>query len=592
MARLRRTCHAAALLAVLAVVAPDLRLSAAASDVADAAMRGDLAAVRALVAKKADVNAPQGDGATALHWAAYRGNKEMLDVLLRAGANAKAANRAGSTPLWLASINGDAGIIGALLAAGADANEKLPLGRTPLMAAARTGSVEAMTVLIDRGADVNAKETLRGTTPLMWAADEGHEAAVQLLARRGADLKARSNPATRGRGPALGKANDPRKAVAAQGAALAAGRALDLGQINAIANGRGAAPQGRRGGGAGARAGGAGGADDADFDAGFNPFRRAEPTDGGELTALVYATRSNDLETVKVLLEAGADINQVTGYGWSPLLVATQNRYYKLAAYLIERGANPNLPNKGGWNPLYLATDNRNIENGDYPVRKGDMDHLDFIKLLLDKGADVNARLKDSTETRTVFTNQWLDENGATAFLRASQSGDIELMKLLLARGADPKIATALGVTALHVAAGIGWVEGITYEWSPAATHEAVKMLIGLGLDVNAQADTGRVALHGAGHKGRTDVIQTLADAGARLDVRDYGNTDNRGGKLAVHTWQAVDYADGLVRVGVQSAIGHPDAGLLLRKLMAAKGLPVPPVGRTLESICITEACE
>ena len=136
--------------------------------------------------------------------------------------------------------------------------------------------------------------------------------------------------------------------------------------------------------------------------------------------------------------------------------------------------------------PLYLATDNRNIENGDYPVRKADMDHLEFIKLLLDKGANVNHRVKDSTETRTVFTNQWLDENGATAFLRASQSGDVELMKLLLARGADPKIDTVLGVTPLHVAAGIGWVEGITYEWSPKATLEAVKMLVDLGLDVNA----------------------------------------------------------------------------------------------------------
>jgi ankyrin repeat protein len=512
-------------------------------------------------------------------------------VLLRAGANPRLANRAGSTPLWLASINGDAAIIGALLAAGADANEKLPLGRTPLMAASRTGNVDAMNALIDRGADVNAKETLRGTTPLMWAADEGHETAVQLLVRRGADFKARSNPATRGRGPALGKANDPRKAVAAQGAAVAAGRGLDLGQLNAIANGRGAAPQGRRGGGAGA-AGRAGGANDGDDDAGGNPFRRPEPTDGGELTALVYAARSNDLETVKVLLEAGADINQVTGYGWSPLLVATQNRYYKLAAYLLDRGADPNLPNKGGWTPLYLATDNRNIENGDYPVRKGDIDHLDFIKLLIDKGANVNARVKDSTETRTVFTNQWLDENGATAFLRASQSGDLELMKLLLSRGADPKIATVLGVTALHVSAGIGWVEGITYEWSADATYEAVRMLLGLGLDVNAQADTGRTALHGAAHKGRTNVIQALADAGARLDIRDYGNTDNRGGKLAVHTWQAVDYADGLVRVGVQSAIGHPEAGQLLRNLMTAKGLPVPPMGRTLESICITEACE
>src|SRR5438045_9179778 len=94
------------------------------------------------------------------------------------------------------------------------------------------------------------------------------------------------------------------------------------------------------------------------------------------------------------------------------------------------------------------------------------MDQLVFIKVLIGKGANVNARVKDSTDSRTVFTNQWLDENGATAFLRASQSGDVELMKLLLAHGADPKITTALGVTPLQVAAGIGWVEGITYEWS------------------------------------------------------------------------------------------------------------------------------
>jgi ankyrin repeat protein len=432
----------------------------------------------------------------------------------------------------------------------------------------------------------------------MWAADEAHPEALQFLIERGADIKARSNPAPRGRGPALGKANDPRKAVAAQGAALAAREASpDLNVLQALAGrpGNNAATGARGAGGAG----GAGAAvdeaavdqDDAAVAAGFGRNRQ-EVSDGGALTALSIAARSNDIDSVKVLLEAGADVNEVTGYGWSPLLVATQNRYYKLGAFLLERGANPNLPNKGGWVPLYLATDNRNIESGDYPVRKGDMDHLDFIKLLLDKGADVNARMKDSTETRTVFTNQWLDENGATAFLRASQSGDLELMKLLLSRGADPKIATLLGVTALHVAAGIGWVEGITNEWSPDATLEAVKMLLDLGLDPNSQADTGRVALHGAAHKGATKVVQALYDHGAKLDVRDYGNTDNRGGKLAVHTWQAVDYADGLVRVGVQSAIAHPEAGLLLRKLMAAQGLPVPPVGRTLESICITEACE
>jgi ankyrin repeat protein len=574
------------------------------SDVADAAMRGDSAAVQKLIAEKADVNAPQNDGATALHWAVYRNDREMVGLLVRAGANPKAANRAGSTPLWLAGIGGNAAIMAALLEAGADPNEQLPLGRTPLMIAARTGNVDAIRTLLDHGADVNAKETQRGTTALMWAADEGHAAAVKLLVERGADIKAQSNPAPRGRGPALGKANDPRKAVAAQGAALAAGNPVSQilrddgtpnnagrGGRNGGANAANAGGRGGRGGAAGANANADDFTDDAAAAVGFVRGRQA-PNDGGGLTPLVYAARANDLDTVKVLLAAGADVNQTTNYGWSPLLVATQNRYYTLGAYLLENGADPNLANKGGWTPLYLATDNRNIENGDYPVRRGDMDHLDFIKLLLDKGANVNARMKDSTETRTVFTNQWLDENGATAFLRASQSGDVELMKLLLSRGADPKINTLLNVSPLHVAAGIGWVEGITYEWSPKATFEAVKMLIDLGLDVNLQADTGRTAMHGAAHKGRPDVVQILFDHGARVDVRDYGNTDNRGGKLAVHTWQPVDYADGLVRVGVQSAIAHPETGELLRKLMKQAGFEAPPMGRTLESICITEACD
>src|SRR5262249_30406173 len=187
---------------------------------------------------------------------------------------------------------------------------------------------------------------------------------------------------------------------------------------------------------------------------------------GGGLTPMIFAAREGDLESTKLLVAAGADVNQTTEYGWTPLLTAKNNRHYRLAAWLVENGANVNLPNKGAWTPLYLATDNRNIEGGDYPVPKPDMGHLEFIKFLLDHGANPNLRSKDDTLTRTIFTMQWFFEAGATPFVRAAQSGDVELMKGLLKHGADPKIPTDFGDTALSTAAGIGWVEGVTYEHS------------------------------------------------------------------------------------------------------------------------------
>jgi ankyrin repeat protein len=302
----------------------------------------------------------------------------------------------------------------------------------------------------------------------------------------------------------------------------------------------------------------------------------------------------NDLESVRILLAAGADVNQLTNYGWSPLLVATQNRYYQLASFLLDHGADPNLTNQSGWSPLYVATDNRNLEGGDYPQRKPDMDHLDFIKKLIAKGADVNWRLKNSTWSRSVFSSTWVGEGGATAFWRASQSSDLVLMKLLLEHGADPNISNSYGVTPLAVSSGIGWVEGLTYEWSKEANVEAVKLLLSLGNDPNQQDAPGRTALHGAGHKGATGVIQVLVDAGAKVDIKDYGMSGNdAGGFLINHLWMPVDYADGLIRIGTQSAIVQPEAGQLLRKLMTERGIPVPPFPRSLESVCMgLEHCD
>jgi ankyrin repeat protein len=275
-------------------------------------------------------------------------------------------------------------------------------------------------------------------------------------------------------------------------------------------------------------------------------------------------------------------------------LTATNNRHYALATYLIEQGANVNLANKGGWTPLYLATDNRNIEGGDFPVPKPDLDHLEFIKTLLDHGAAPNARIKDNTLTRTIFTMQWFFEGGATAFIRASQSGDTALMKLLLSHGADPKLATDHGDNALTAAAGIGWVEGVTYEHSAKENVDAIKLLLDLGLDPNWSNKDGRTPLMGAAIKGRNDVIQLLVEHGAKLETRDHGSrdSDDVGSKIAGHTFQALDYADGLVRVGVQSATARPESAALLRRLMTDRGLVVPPINRTVDSICIVEICK
>jgi ankyrin repeat protein len=464
-----------------------------------------------------------------------------------------------------------------LLNAGAEVNERGVNGETPLMFAARDGSLQALNLLLKRGASINAKEALRGTTALMWAVEQKHSDAVKLLIEHGADVGVASGPDSKGGTAYLAPTVQQRaeqeqffrqlKAVATKGA-------KDPAKDQAASDAAAAA----------------------------EAFGVVKNTKGGGLTPLVLAAREDCIECAQLLVAAAhAAVNQTTRYGWTPLLTAVQNKHYQLAAYLLDHGADPNIANNGGWTPLYIAVDNRNIEGGDYPVRQPDMDHLDFIQLLLNHGANVNARIcgadsspkrckGDSTETRTIFTMQWLYEDGATPFLRAAQSGDVSVMKLLLERGANPKIATANGDTALMVASGIGWVEGVTFEWSEAENLEVVKMCLDLGIDPNATDADGRTALHGAAHKGRNDVVRLLVEHGARLDARDKGSRDTFTGALEGHTWMPIDYSRGLVRVGVQSAISHPDTEALLKQLMDERGIPVPPP--TNASICITDICK
>ena len=608
------------LLSVTAMVIGLAALAGAAgkSDVADAVMNGDRAALRTLIHQNADVSAPQIDGATALHWAVYRGDLESADLLIAAGARVDAANRQGFTPLIMAALYGNAPMIEKLLKARADAKQRLPNGETTVMLAARNGNPQAIKMLVAAGVDVNAKEPLRGTTALMWAAEQRHPAAVKLLLELGADHAAKSGPAGLPRNYMAPRVNTAavKDAQRRYAAAIAAGRTYEQqleyevaqgakinigfrGLFNARRADLNAAPA------APAPAAPASSAPAAPSPPAAEPPPEATDdtdvivaglvgTGGGGLTALVFAAREGDQESAKHLLDAGADVNRTTQYGWTPLLTATNNRHYKLAEYLIERGANPNIANKGSWTPIYLATDNRNIEGGDYPVPRPDMDHLQFIRFLLDHDADPDARAKDNTLTRTIFTMQWFYESGATPFIRAAQSSDTALMRLLLDYGADPFAVSDNGDSALTACGGIGWVEGVTYERSVKENFDAMRMLLDLGLDPNWANREGRTALMGAALKGRNDVVSMLVERGAKLDTRDGGSrdTDTNVSAISGHTWQALDYADGLVRVGVQSAVPRPETAAMLRKMMTERGMPVPPPNRVIESICVVEMCQ
>jgi uncharacterized protein len=530
----------------IGLLLPAAVLGADASAVADAAMRRDLSAVSSLIQQKADVNAPQPDGATALHWAVQNNDLSMADLLIRSGAKVSAANRFGATPLALACINGSAAMIEKLVNAGADPKAPLSeLGETPLMMAARTGNVDAVKLLLDHGAVVDAKENSRGDTALIWAAGESHPAVVKLLIEHGADVNARSNPEVQAAGGRGGVGGAARQNIAAAPAGPRTCPPAHPGPRPAPVFGQ------------------AGGAN------------RTKATGGGCITPLILATRQNDKETVRILLDAGADINLTMADGTSALVIAIINAHFELASYLLNRGADPNLPDGKGMAALYGAVDMRNVMTTDVPQAKPDnLDPLDLIKAILDKGADVNARLTAKLPYRGGTNPTWQSEVGATPFLRAAYSNDVVVMRLLLAYGADPGITASDKTTPLMAAAGVGWLPSLVYTRNENLI-ESLKLCLELGNDIHAVNDgkpnsggpAGLTALHGAAFKGVPEGVQFLVDHGADVYAKDTGSTDG-GARGKGRT--PLEWAEGVYFEG-QAPRREERTVALLQKLMSER---------------------
>ncbi len=542
---------------------------AADTRVADAAQNGDIATVRALIKQKADVNAAQGDGSTALHWAAQKDDVELAKTLLAAGASVKARTRLNSaTPLFMAAHNGNAAMIDLLLKSGADPNDVDDHGTTALMMAAAAGNPDAVSALINAGAGVNAREGAHGQTALMFAAALGRADAIRVLTAHGADPSIASKAAKAPHVPSLFEQNQngpkaPQEKPTndkAQLDALAAALGFksaeyktgnpEIADMQATLKKLAAKvdemekklPGGAK----------------AEDDGMFRPPRERGAQNIGGMTALLFAARDGHLEAARALLEAGADVNQQSPSDKStPIVMAAANGHFDLAKFFLDYGADPNIPNDLGLTPLYAAIDLQWAPKGWFPnpsITQEKNSYLDLMKALLEAGANPNARLGKKLWFRASGDHSWIDPAGATAFWRAAQSLDITAMKLLLAHGADPDIPTNGNATAFMVACGLGYgyhysVVSPDYQWM-----DAVKFLMQLGADVNAADSRGYTPLHAAAYIGNNGLIQYLIDHGA--DVKAVAKDKNT----------VADMANGPTRFGIP----HPDTVALLEKLGSA----------------------
>jgi len=450
------------------------------------------------------------DGTTPLMRAVRDDNAGLTDRLIKSGADVKVANRYGVTPLYLAALNGNAAIIEKLLKASADANAAVTEGETALMTASRSGHVDAVKMLIAHGAVVDARENWRGQTALMWAAAEGHPDVIRELAAHGADVNARSTIQKWER------------------------------QVTA------------------------------------EPREKWLPPGG--LTPVYFASRQGCVECVNVLASLNADLNAVDQDGISPLVDAIINGHFDVAGALLAKGADPNIADATGRTALYAAVDMNIVPSSNRPAPKtieNQMTGMDLIAALLDHGANPNARLKKQQPYRTKVDrgNDTMLGAGTTAFLRAARAGDAPAMRLLLKRGADPKLATGSdvpvdvsqpvrrapgGINPLMAAAGLGAKEEDTVgrRKTEADSIEAIKVCLEGSVDINAVDGRGQTALYGAALQGYDEVVKFLLSRGANADIKDQrGST-------------ALDAAEGKAGgfgFGGGSANPHPSTAKILR---------------------------
>jgi ankyrin repeat protein len=449
---------------------------------------------------------------TALLSAVKNGDITAVQSLVRNAAEINSAGPDGTTPLHVAVLRNDADSVDLLLRAGASARATTRYGVAPLYLACVNGNASIIEKLLAAGADPNTALP-EGETALMTAARTGSVPAIEALLARGASVNAKEG----------WKGQTALMWAAAENNADAVKTLIEAGADVKVR------------------------------------------TRSGALSAYLFAARAGHIDVARILLDAGANIDETLPDGTSALLLTIMNAHYETAAFLVKRGADPNADAQG-WAPLHQVVWSRRPNTGSNipgAILTGGLDSLELVRTLLQHGANVNTRQKK--EPKDGFRNM-LDRIGSTPFLLAAKSADVPLMRLLLEHGANPKLTTEDGTTALMAAAGVGiWAPGEnpgTEEEALAAVKLAYEAGGGSPTDVDKNGET---ALHGAIYRGGSIAIaKFLIDKGARIDV-----TNHKG-------WTPLIVADG-VEYTPNVLKRYPETAAFLRQVLAERGLPVPP---------------